>query len=428
MGSANQVTRRQFQTAAALALGVPSVITSRAAGTTAANDRITMGFIGIGIMGRGHLSRFINYDDIQVVAVSDVVQERLDHAAKMVTDKYSATRKESFKGVGAYKDYRALLERDDIDAVLIATPDHWHAIPIIQAANAGKDIYCEKPLTHNVVEGRKIVRAVTRNKVIFQTGSQQRSEFGGRFRLAAELVRNGRLGKVHTVRIGVGGPNVPCDLPEETVPSGTDWDTWLGPAPVRPYNQILCPQGIHGHFPAWRKYWEYAGGAVADMGAHHFDIAQWALEMDHTGPVRVEPPEDGAKNGLKLTYANGIEMYHGGPADVTFEGEKGTLDVSRGSIRTDPASILEQPIGENDRRVYPSTNHHRNWVDCIKSREQTICPAEIGHRTATICHLTNIGYRLGRPLSWNPRTEKFSGDSEANGLLWREPRKQWDVI
>ena len=319
-------------------------------------------------------------------------------------------------------------ERDDIDAVLIATPDHWHAIPIIQAAHSGKDIYCEKPLTHNVVEGRKIVRAVTKNKVIFQTGSQQRSEFGGRFRLAAELVRNGRLGKIHTVRIGVGGPNIPCDLLEEPIPSGTDWDTWLGPAPVRPYNQILCPQGIHGHFPAWRKYWEYAGGAVADMGAHHFDIAQWALEMDHTGPVRVEPPEDGAKSGLKLTYANGIEMYHGGPADVTFEGEKGILYVSRGSIRTDPASILEQPIGENDRRVYPSNNHHRNWVDCMKSREQTICPPEIGHRTATICHLTNIGYRLGRPLSWNPRTEKFAGDNEANALLWREPRKQWDVI
>jgi predicted dehydrogenase len=426
--SQDKLTRRQFNRAAAISIAGPAIISSPAAGRAAASDRITMGFIGIGMMGRGHLSRFLGYGDVQVVALSDVVKERLEHATATVTAKYGAAEKGASKAIASFADYQAVLSFPDLDAVLIATPDHWHAIPVIHAARAGLDIYCEKPLTHNVVEGRKMVEAIAKSKVIFQTGSQQRSEFGGRFRLAAELVRNGRLGKIHTVRIGVGDPSMACDLPDTPTPAGTDWDRWLGPAPARGFHQVLCPQGIHRHFPAWRKYWEYAGGAVADMGAHHFDIAQWALEMDHSGPVKIEPPTDGGKRGLKLTYASGIEMYHGGPADVTFEGELGRLEVSRGSIKTDPVSILETPIGDDDQRVYQSNDHRRNWIDCIKSRKQAICPAEVGHRSATLCHLTNIGYRLGRALKWNPSREQFINDREANGLLWRQPREDYDLI
>ena len=419
------LTRRSFVNTAASTVAIPTVLTRMGYAHTAANDRITLGFIGLGMMGRGHLGAFLGYQDCQVVALADVVKERLEDSANRVNTQYKS---DSANGVATYADYREIIARDDIDAVVIATPDHWHAIPVIQAANAGKDIYCEKPLTHNVVEGRKIVEACTKNKTVFQVGSQQRSEFGGRFRRAVELVRNGRVGKIHTVRIGVGAPNKPCDLPAQNVPDGTDWDFWLGPAPQRPYNEVLCPKGIHSHFPQWRAYREYAGGAVADMGAHHFDIAQWALGMDHTGPVKVEPPKDGSKSGLKLTYANGVEMYHGGPADVTFEGTEGTLMVSRGSIKSNPGSILEEEIGDDEFHVYPSNNHKRNFVDCVKSRKETICPAEIGHRTASICHLTNLGYQLGRPLNWDPKKEQFIRDKEANGYLWRKPRDKWDVI
>jgi len=422
-----QLSRRQFvQGVTAAGLAGPFILPSRAKGRAAANERINVGFIGVGTMGRGHLSRFLGQKDVQVVAVCDVVKERLDSAQKSVEDRYKdAKEKGEFKGCQATKDFREMLSRKDIDAVVIATPDHWHAIPCVMAANAKKDIYCEKPLTHTIVEGRKIVEAAAKNKVIFQTGSQQRSEFGGRFRLAVELVRNGRIGKVKTVRIGVGGPPVKCDLPEQPVPEGTDWELWLGPAPQRGYNEVLCPKGIHKHFPAWRNFKEYAGGGLADMGAHHFDIAQWALDMDGSGPVKIEPPEKGT-SGLKFTYANGVEMFHGGPADCVFEGADGTIFVSRGMIKSDPVTILEKPIGENDFHVYPSKDHVRNFLDCVKSRKECICPAEIGHRTATICHLGAIGYELRKPLKWDPVKERFD-DESANKLLDLPSREPWKI-
>jgi predicted dehydrogenase len=299
-------------------------------------------------------------------------------------------------------------------------------MPCILAAQARKDIYCEKPLTHHIAEGRQIADAVAKNNVIFQTGSQQRSEFSNHFRLAVELVRNGRIGKVKTIRIGVGGPPKPCDLPGQPTPDGTDWDFWLGPAPEREYNEILCPKGIHNHFPAWRNYQEFGGGGVADMGAHHFDIAQWALDMDHSGPVEIHPPEKGDK-GLRLVYANGVEMFHGGEADCVFVGESGTIRASRGKIESNPAEIVKTPIGEKEWHCYPSNNHKRNWVECVRSRKPTICPAEVGHRTATVCHLVNIGYRLRKPLHWDPVKERFD-DAEANKLMHREPRAKWKLV
>lgn len=422
------LTRRHLVKSAltASALG-PTIWTRRAVGdnTTHANDRIQVALIGNGMMGRSHLGRFLGYGDVQVVAVCELEPNRREAGKQQVEAYYAKDRKGAYRGCAVSTDFREVLARDDVDAVVIATPDHWHAIPCILAAQAKKDIYCEKPLTLTIGEGRKIVNAVKQHQVIFQTGSQQRSEFGGRFRLAVELVRNGRIGKVHTVRIGVGGPAVPCDLPAEPVPAGLDWNMWVGPAAQRGYNQILCPQGIHRHFPAFRKYREFASGAIGDMGAHHFDIAQWALRMDGSGPVRVEPPTGDATTGLKFIYDNGVVMHHGGPTDCTFEGEDGVISVSRRQITSTPKEIVSDPLGQNAERVYPSTDHRRNWLDCIRSRQQTICPPEVGQRSAAICHLGNIGYWLRRPLSWDPQAERFTNDDEANAHLLREPRGDW---
>ena len=425
----NGLSRRQFVSGlAAGAAAAPFLGHALAADTPRKkpNDRITLGFIGVGTMGRGHLGSFLGNGEVQVAAVCDVVEERRDSARKMVEDRYGRDKKSAFRGCEAYNDFRKLLERKDIDAVVIATPDHWHAIPCILAARAGKDIYCEKPLTHDIAEGRRIVEEVAKAKVIFQTGSQQRSEFNNRFRRAVELVRNGRIGKLKTIRIGVGGPAVPCDLRTQPIPDGTDWDLWLGPAPERGYNEVLCPKGVHRHFPAWRNYREYGGGGLADMGAHHFDIAQWALGMDGSGPVKVEPPAKG-NSGLKFTYANGVEMFHGGEADCVFVGSDGTIRVWRDKIESDPAGILKEEIKANEFHVYPSNNHRQNWLECVRSRKPTICPAETGHRSATICHLGNIGYRLRRALTWDPERERFVNDDEANKLTTREPRAKWKI-
>jgi predicted dehydrogenase len=421
------LSRRQFIHSAAtasLALGAQSLL-AQDAKKRPPSERLTLGFIGMGVMNRGHLSAFLGMNDVQVVAVCDVVAERALHARQMVERKYNEGKKADLKFCDAYRDFRKIIERKDIDAVVIATPDHWHAIPCILAAQAKKDIYCEKPLTHNIAEGRRIVEAVAKNNVVFQTGSQQRSEFGNHFRLAVELVRNGRVGKLKTIRIGVGGPAKPCDLPTQAMPDWVDWDFWLGPAPERGYSEVLCPRGIHNHFPAWRNYQEFAGGQVADMGAHHFDIAQWALDMDNSGPVEIHPPEKGDAK-LRLVYANGVEMIHGGEADCVFVGENGTVRASRGKIESDPAEIVKTPIGDKEWRCYPSNNHKRNWVECVRSRKQPICTAEIGHRSATVCHLTNIGYRLRKSLRWNPEKEQFD-DAEANKLVSREPRDKWEI-
>jgi predicted dehydrogenase len=424
------LSRRSFLAAAAAA----PVVLSRPARATQAGSRIAVGFIGVGTMGRGHLGGLLGDRSVEVVAVCDVVKERLDHAAETVAKRYANRAKSGdFKGPKAYTDFRELLDHPGLDAVVISTPDHWHAIPCILAARAKKHIYCEKPLTHNVAEGRRIVDEVKKAGVVFQTGSQQRSEFNDYFRKAVEYVWNGRIGQVKTIRIGVGGPARPCDLPAEETPPGTDWDFWLGPAPERAYHHELCPKGVHQHFPAWRNYQEYAGGGLADMGAHHFDIAQWALKMDDGGPIEVIPPKNPKRGaGLRFVYASGVVMIHnefegGARADCVFEGTDGMILVSRGGIQSRPDSILKEPLGKDAERVYPSNNHRGNWLDCIRTGKECICPAEVGHRSATICHLGNIGYRLGRPLKWDPAKERFVGDAAADRELTREPRAKWRV-
>jgi predicted dehydrogenase len=420
------LSRRQFVVASS-ALVAPLVIQRSSAQAAPANDRITLGFIGVGTMGRGHVGRFLGHSDVQVVAISDVVRERANKAKEMVEHKYADQTKSGwYKGCDTYNDFRELLARKDIDAVVIATPDHWHAYNCVAAAQAKKDIYCEKPLTHTIAQGQKIVEAVRVNKVVFQTGSQQRSEFGGKFRTAVEYIQNGRIGKVKTVRVGVGGPAVPCDLPDQQTPDGTDWNLWLGPAPERGYNEVLCPKGVHGHFPAWRNFREYAGGGLADMGAHHFDIAQWALGADGSGPEWIEPPAEG-NTGLKFVYANGVEMFHGGPSGCTFEGTEGTIYVDRGKLESTPGDILEKPLTDADKRVYPSSDHARNWLDCIRSRKDPICTAEIGASSAAVCHLGQIGYELRRKLHWDPSKRQFIDDQQANDRLNLPVRGDWKL-
>ena len=424
----NLLSRRRFlQASAALPLFTAPMFAEEP--KKSANERLNLGFIGVGMMGRGHLGSFLGMPDVQVVAICDVHKERREDAIKRVETRYGKDKKNGvFKGCADYTDFRKLLEHPGLDAVVIATPDHWHANLCVLAARAKKDIYCEKPLTHNIAEGRWIVKEVEKAQIVFQTGSQQRSEFNNHFRTAVELVRNGRIGKVKTINIGVGEPNKPCDLPTQEIPAGTDWETWQGPAPERGYNEILCPKGIHNHFPAWRAYREYAGGGVADMGAHHFDIAQWALDMDGSGPVEIIPPSDpSAKRGLKFIYANGVEMVHGGNVDCEFIGEKGIIRAGRGYLTSDVAEIVKTPIGEKEFHVYPSNNHRRNWVECVRTRKTTICTAEIGHRSATVCHLGNLGYQLRRKLKWDPAKEVFNDDAEANKLTTREPREKWKV-
>ncbi|MBI1916743.1 MAG: Gfo/Idh/MocA family oxidoreductase [Planctomycetes bacterium] len=422
----SRFSRRRFVQALAAS---PFLAPALAAETPrSANGRLGLGIIGMGTRARQLLGSFLRDAGVQVVAVCDVVQQRRDHGRKLVEDHYARQKgKGSFKGCKTYNDFRDLLGSKDVDAVVLATPDHWHAIPCILAARARKHIYSEKPLTLTIAEGRRIVDEVGKAKVVFQTGSQQRSEFGGKFRLACELVRSGRLGKIKTVRIGVGGPAGPCDLPEQPVPEGTDWEMWNGPAPKRGYNEALCPKGIHNHFPAWRNYREYAGGALADIGAHHFDIAQSALDMDRSGPVKIEPPAGKATSGLRFVYASGIEMFHGGPSGCTFEGTDGILYVDRDKMESKPAEVLKQPLGEKEVRLYRATDQVGNWLECIHNGKETICPAEIGHRSASICHLANIGYQLRRPLRWDPAKERFVDDTEANKLLDREPRAPWKL-
>jgi predicted dehydrogenase len=425
------LSRRSFLAASAAA---PLVIGGSA--YAAPSRKLTLGFIGLGVMGRGHLGGFLGRNSVEVVAVCDVVKERLDSAAEMVEKKYADRKKSgSWQGVKKITDFRQLLDDPSIDAVVIATPDHWHAIMCVLAARAKKHIYCEKPLTQNIAEGRWLVNEVTKAKVAFQTGSQQRSEFSNRFRTAVELIWNGWIGDVKTVRIGVSYPSRPCDLPTQDVPPGTDWDMWNGPAPARGYHEILCPKGVHKHFPKWRDYREYAGGMVADMGAHHFDIAQWALKMDASGPVEILPPEDPKKDsGLTLVYANGVRMIHNEfekdlKADCVFEGTEGTILVGRGQldVRFKSAGLAVFP--DMAKKVLPSSDHKGNWLEAIAlNRTECICTAEIGHRTATVCHLGNMGYRLRKKLIWDPVKEEFADNAEANGLRGRVARGEWKSV
>jgi predicted dehydrogenase len=422
-------TRRNFLKTTSLA-GAPFILPSHiwaAKGDNAPNNRINVAVIGPGKQGKSHVHRLLRNAETQVVGFAEVAKVRSDHTQELIEGHYAKnTPSGKWKGLTVTQDYRELLAQEQVDAVLIATPDHWHGEPTILSARAGKHIYCEKPISLTIKEGRSMADAVKENKVIFQTGSQQRTEYGGKFRRTVEMIRSGAIGKLKKIQVCVGGPPKPCDLPTQPVPKGIGWDAWQGPAPVRGYNKELCPDNVHNHFPRWRAYREYCNGYLADMGAHHFDIAQWGMDADDTGPVKVIPPKSGEK-GLKLIYANGIEVEHGSLPDwrggTVFHGKEGTIWVDRGPWKSDPVNLIKEYKASVEIRR--PKNHHGDWIDCIRNGKQPLAHIEAGHRTASLCQLCNIGYELRRELTWDPKKEVFKGDEEANQLTDRKRRKQW---
>jgi predicted dehydrogenase len=413
------VSRRDFLAAStAAAFAVPCFVPSRVFG---ANDRIRTGHIGVGGRGMSHVESFAS----QAVAVCDVDQS---HLAEAVTFLKGRGRQ-----VDAYGDYRRLLDRKDIDAVIIATPDHWHALPTIDACAAGKDVFVEKPLSLTVVEGRKMVDAARHNKRVVQTGSQQRSD--PLFRQAVELIRSGRLGRLQQILVGI--PHVKFrgqKIADSAPPPELDFDSWLGPAPLRPYNA----NQVHYNF---RYFWDYSGGQMTNWGAHHIDIAQWALDADNSGPVEVEGTATFDGKGLydvtstcraTHTFANGVRLTVGQlqediPLGATFIGTAGRLYVDRGKMESQPAELLKDPLKASDVHLEVSNDHQQNFLDCIKSRKTPISDVEIGHRSATLCHLGNIAVRLGRKIRWDASLEKIVGDPEALAMLERPYRSPWKL-
>ena len=412
--------RRFLKTAAAASFltAAPLFVPARAFG---ASERVRTGHIGLGGQGKSNLNHFLE----NAAVLCDVDQSRAAAAAKTLAEKGIECQTAT--------DYRRVLDREDIDAVVISTPDHWHALTTIHACQAGKDVYCEKPLSLTIAEGRKMVQAARDHQRIVQTGSQQRS--GAEFRRACELVRNGALGKVNTILVGIPGCNHAGEsVPDADPPSGFDYDFWLGPAPQRPYNE----KRVHYYF---RFFWDYSGGQMTNFGAHHLDIVQWALGMDHSGPVASEGTgefhpqnwhEVTEKCRVTHTYADGTQVIVGQqqddiPIGVTFVGSQGKLFVNRGKLVAEPKELADHKLADGDVRLYQSSDHHENFLACVKSRELPICDVEIGHRSATVCHLGNIAIRLGRKLSWDPSKERFIGDDEANSWLSRPYRSPWTL-
>lgn len=424
----SRLTRRSFLRNTALGVAAPMLLSSRVWGAKVApGARIAIGAIGVGTQGRYLLNNCLKRAQVVVKAVCDVDTSRRQHARKMVEEHYAkAGGSDSPKVCEAYTDFRDLLARPDLDAVVIATPDHWHAMIGILAAKAKKDIYCEKPLTETIHEARALVRAVRKNDRVFQVGSMQRS--AREFRRACQLVRNGAIGKIQEVHVGVGGPARWCDLPAETPEPGLDWNLWLGPAPWREYNSVLSPRGVHTHFPNWRSYREYGGGGITDWGAHHFDIAQWGLGMDESGPLEVIPPEDPkAENGTKFIYADGTVMLHKSGGGITFHGTSGKIFVDRGKFESTPESLVETPLEQHKIQLYESNDHIGDWLKCIRSRKRPICDVEVGARTVTVCHLANLAYWNRRPMKWDPKREQFVGGAGDNAWLDRAYREPWTL-
>jgi predicted dehydrogenase len=441
MTVSRSLTRRNFLKTAIIAGSAPLILRSSLfAADTAPSQQITLGFIGLGKQGSGLLRACLPRTDFRVLAVSDVDTTRRSHAKQAVETEYANDLKSgTYKGCAEYSDFRELLARKDIDAVVIATPDHWHALIAIAAANAGKDIYLEKPMTHTILEGRALVNAVRANKRILQVGSMQRSM--GIFRAACELVRNGVLGRVDKVEVSVGGPPIFCDLPKEKMEPGLNWDLWLGPAPMRPYNSILSPRGMPKGFPQWRQYREYGGGGVCDWGAHHFDILQWAFNCDDTGPVEFFPPaEPGDQFGAHWRYADGREVTHTkGTNSIIFYGDKGKLYVTRSEFKLwldgqlkaqtmdDYTPLLKELLPVDAVRLYRSTNQIADWLKCMRSRQLPICDVETGQRSATVCNLVNLTYFHHQIIKWDPAAENFvDGTGEASWLT-REYRAPWKL-
>lgn len=440
--------RREFMKrtvlAAGAAAGFPYIIPSSAlglAGTVAPSNRITMGSIGLGGQGTRDMEQFLRMKDVQVVALCDVDAGSTNYEqgwlrglapAKEEVEKHYAEQQPDgkYKGCDGYNDFRELLACDDIDAVTIGTPDHWHAIIAIHAANAGKDMYCQKPMSYSIEEGRAMVTAVEKNNSVFQCGSQRRSEFP--CRRACEAVRNGDIGDLQQIRIGLSGghDNPGYTRSDETmpVPDGFDYNTWLGPAPDAHYTHDRCH---------WTFRWnlDYSKGKLTDWGAHFIDMAHWGLGADDTGPVTVEgtatfPPREDLWNtatefSFDCEYVNGVRMHvDSGNHGVDFMGTEGSVNLGGIVQRNDGKKIRER---EHKIKLYNSNNHYLNFIECVKSRERTAAPAEAAHRAISVAHLAHIAMVTGRKIQWDPEKELIIGDDEANKMLGRSMRAPWSL-
>lgn len=436
MSNRGNISRRRFLTkaagAAVGAISFPYIVPSSAlgsAGSVAPSNRITMGCIGIGWQGGSNMNSFLGQKDCQIIAACDVDKNHLRGAVNRINGRYKN------KDCAVYHDFRELLARDDIDAVSLGMPDHWHAVPAVAAAKSGKDIFGEKPLSHNLREGRAMCDAVKRYGRVWQTGSWQRSQ--SHFRQACELVVNGRVGKVHTVEVGLpaGHSDFGGTKGQEGVgppPKELDYDFWIGPAPYAPY----CPARVHKN---WRWNLDLGGGQLMDWVGHHVDIAHWGLGFDYAGPHEIEGkgeyPKDGlwntaTKYRLTVKYPKGITMtIAGGHRDIRsgtkWIGEDGWVWVDRGGMDANPKKILKEKIGPDEIHLFRSPGHWRNFLDCVKSRKTTLTPCEVAHRSATPGHLGQISMLLGRKIRFNPKTEEILGDPTATRMLGRPLRSPW---
>jgi len=421
--SGQRITRKTFLKRAAAVAAAPHVVPAAAFG---AANRVAVGCIGVGPQGNGVMGGFLNDRSAHVVAVCDVNAHRRKAAQDRVNRHYGDT------GCAAYNDFRDLLARDDIDAVLIASPDHWHVLHGLAAARAGKDMYIEKPLGLSIEEGRTLRDVIHRYDRRFQFGTQQRSS--REFRFACDLVRNGRIGQLDTMKVGAPASRADGNYPPMPVPDWLDYDLWLGPAPQAPYTE----NRIVNNF--WWHMTDYALGFVAGWGIHHVDIAQWGNGTDATGPVEVEGtgefPADGmcdcaTKWNILCKYANGVTMDFADNTQndqgVRFEGAEGWVHVRRGFIDAHPKALLRTTFGPDEPRVYESNSHVGNFVDCVRTRRKTVCPIETAVRSDTICQLSDIAMRLDRKLRWDPDAERFLDDPEANRKLARAMRSPWHL-
>jgi len=456
----NQISRRSFlKRSAGTLVGTllfPYFVPASALGKngfTVPSDRITMGCIGLGGQGTYNMRNFIQQPDAQVIALCDVDRGSTDYgilnagsyfglepALKRALDEYARqNRPVNTESISLYTDFRELLAREDIDAVTVCTPDHWHGLITIAAAKAGKDIYCEKPLVNSIPEGRAVCEAVKCFGRVLQTGSHERSNDSVRF--ACELVRNGRIGELRTIEINMPNSdqhhkwilshNQP--QPEMPVPKNLDYDMWLGPAPWRPYTQ----NGVHFF---WRFILDFGGGEMTDRGAHIIDIAQLANNTDNSGPIEIKGVGKAPKTGIydcfmdyqfECWYANGVRLIGSskGERGLKLVGSEGWIfiHIHGGRLEAEPKSLLREKIGPDDIHIGRSPGHHRNFLDCVKTRNLPVAHAEIGHRTATICHLLNIAYLTGRPIKWDPVKEHVVNDPEVQRLVNRPMRTPWHV-
>ena len=444
---ATRLSRRQFLKASVATGVAPLVVSSSVFGADAPSNRLNLALIGAGNQSRVDLPAVLRFDDVQVVAICDVNKGSYGYARPehflgrepvrdSVNEYYAKkTGAGTYRGCDVYADFREVLARDDIDAVMVILPDHWHALVSVLACRAGKDVYCQKPMSLTVHDGQQMIRAVREHKRILQVGSQYRSN--AVVRRVAELVRNGRIGKVQRVIaiVNDSGPGPGPGWQPMPVPDGFDYDFWLGPAPQAPYHIDRCLYRFRFHL-------DYSGGQVTNTGHHANDIVQWVLGLDGTEPVEYEdlgsvwPPAGhlyttAMKTAFRARHANGIELIcqtQDPGFGARFEGTDGWVQYTGNKIQASSDKILNSPIGENELHLPVSDNHYRNWLDCIKTRQEPIEPVEVGHSTANICHCGNIAMRLKRKLQWNPETETFVGDDEANQMLRRPYREPWNLV